>query len=98
MYSEYNYVITGDFNLNQFDWSIDPITKDHNTGSRIFNSNLNFLNLKQVNHILNCSGRSLDCVLMSADVELTNILLSLESLVPIIYNYHPPPFFTTKLE
>lgn len=40
MYPEYNYVITGDFNLNQFDWYIDPITQDHNTGSLIFNSYL----------------------------------------------------------
>jgi len=94
MYLKYNYVITGgDFNLNQFDWSINPTTQDHNTGSLIFNSYLNYLNLKQINHIIlnfNCSGRTFDCVMISADVELTNILHLLESLVPIIDNYHTP--------
>jgi len=45
--------------------------------------------LKQVNPVFNCSGRTLDCIMISADVELTNILNSLESIVPIIDNYHP---------
>lgn len=70
--------------------SIDPITQDHNTGSLIFNCYLNYSSLKQVNHVLNCSGRTLDCIMISAEAELTNILHSLESIVPIIDNYHPP--------
>jgi len=89
MYSDCNYVITGDYNLNQFDWSIDPITQHHNTGSLIFHCYLNYLSLKQVNTVLNCSGRTLDCIMISADAVLTNILHSLESLVPIIDYYHP---------
>lgn len=26
---EYNFVITGDFNLNTFDWSVDPNSQNH---------------------------------------------------------------------
>lgn len=95
-YPDYNYIITGDFNLNQFDWSIDPNSQNHNTGTLIFNCYLNYLNLKQVNHIVNCSGRTLDCIMISADVELTNLHYSLESLVPKIDNYHPPLDFIIK--
>jgi hypothetical protein len=33
MYPEHNYVITDDFNLNQFDWTIEPNNQNHNTVS-----------------------------------------------------------------
>jgi len=89
-YPDYNFIITGDFNLNQFDWYIDLIVQDHISGSLIFNCYINYLNLEQVSSILNFSGRTLDCIMISADPELTKILYSLESLVPRIDDYHPP--------
>lgn len=46
--------------------------------------------MKQVNRILNYSGRTIDCIMISDDAELTNIFQSLESLVPKIDNYHLP--------
>jgi glutathione peroxidase-family protein len=83
-YPDNNFIITGDFNLNQFDWSINPIIQDHISGSIKVNYSINYLNLKQVNTILNCSGRILDCIMISANAKFTYILYSVESLIPKI--------------
>jgi hypothetical protein len=84
------HCITGDFNLNSFEWSIEPSFQGNIPGNILFNSFVNLLNLKQCNSIKNSLGRTLDCIFLSSEVELTSIVHSTESLVPIIDDYHPP--------
>lgn len=95
----YNYfVIVGDFNLSNFDWSVDPNTQNHSSGDIIFNSYINFLNLKQCNIIKNCLGRTLYCLMLSENAELTSISQSVDSLVHTIDKYHPPLDFVIKFK
>lgn len=90
------FVITGDFNLNRFDWSIDPSIQSNASGNILFNSYINLLNLKQCNCIKNSLDRTLDCIFLSSVIELTSIVHSSESLVPMIDDYHPPLEFYKK--
>lgn len=87
---DYHFIITGDFNLNSFDWSIEPSLQGNVPGNVLFNSFVNLLNLKQCNCIKNSLGRTLDCIFLSSEVELTSIVHSSESVVPIIDDHHPP--------
>jgi len=97
-FPEHYFVIVGDFNLSNFDWSVDPNTQNHSSGGIIFNSYINFLNLKQCNIIKNCLGRTLDCLMLSANAELTSISQSVDSLVHTIDKYHPPLDFVIKFK
>jgi hypothetical protein len=45
-FSEHYFVIVSDFNLSNFNWSVDPNIQNHRSGGIIFNSYINFLNLK----------------------------------------------------
>lgn len=96
-FPEYNFVITGDFNLNTFDWSVYPNSQNHKSGNILYNTYINFLKLKQCNSIINCIGRTLDCIMLSDQAELTSIYLS-DSLVPSIDKYHPPIEFLIKFK
>jgi hypothetical protein len=96
-FPEYNFVITGDFNLNTFDWSVDPNSQNHRSSNILYNTYINLLNLKQSNSIKNCIGRTLDCIMLSDQAELTSIYLS-DSLVPSIDKYHPPIEFLIKFK
>jgi hypothetical protein len=46
----------------------------------------------------NCSGQTHNCIIISADADLINILRLLESLVPTIDNYQPPLDFIIQLK
>lgn len=70
--------------------SIEPSLQGNVTGNVLFNSFINLLNLKQCNCIKNSLGRTLDCIFLSSEVELTSIVHSSESVVPIIDDHHPP--------
>lgn len=48
-FPDFNFVIIGDFNLSNFDWSTDSTNQNHISGSIMFNSYTHYLNLKQKN-------------------------------------------------
>lgn len=89
-FPEHYFVIVGDFNLRSFYWSVDPNNQNHRSGGILFNSYINFLNLKQCNNIKNCVGRTLDCLMLSKNADLTSTSYSVNSLVNTIDKYHPP--------
>lgn len=70
-FPEHYFVIVGNFNLSNFDWSVDPNAQYHSSGCIIFNGYINFLNLKQCNISKNCLGRTLDCLMLSENSDLS---------------------------
>lgn len=56
-FPDHYYIITGDFNLNSFDWSVDPNIQQHTSGNMLFNCYIIFLNFRQMNSTQNHIGK-----------------------------------------
>lgn len=84
---DHKILIFGDYNLNNFDWTVDYSLVTHPTAIVVVNSFIQYLNLKQFNFIKNKNSRTLDLIFSDIDKIMVNKGCS---FVPLADEHHPP--------